>query len=111
MFFSLRSIIALIRKFDVYGRVNMLGADLLKYIQPQLAIRLYLYGMEFLDGRLCVVSSRVEDRASVEEEFKMSRFELMSTDMARQGVFEDTQMKVDIPGPFDSSVWDRLRLR
>ena len=101
----------MIREFDVHGGVDKLGANILKYSQPQISIRFSLYGQEMPDKRLCVAASRIEDQANVEEEFRLSKFELISTSLARQGVFKDTQMKVDVPGPFDPSAWDRVRLR
>ena len=101
----------MIREAEVRGGLDMLGTDLLKYIQPQFSIRFYLYGPEVLDGRLCVASSRVEDRVNVEEEFRLTRFELISGSLARQGVFKNTHMKVDVEGPFHSRAGHHLRLR
>ena len=101
----------MIREFDRHEGVDRLGANLLKYSQPQISIRFSLYGKEMPDRRLCVASSRIEDQTNVEEELRLSKFKLISTSLAKQGVFKDTQVKVDVPGPFDSSAWDHLRLR
>ena len=103
--------VAVIRESNLHGSVELIGLMLLKYIQPQVAIELSLYGQEIPDRKLCIVSSRMEDRANLEEEFRQNKFELISTSLARQGIFKDTQMKVKVQGPFDSSAWNHQRLR
>eukprot|EP00112_Aurelia_sp_Birch-Aquarium-sp1_P011201 Seg2359.4 transcript_id=Seg2359.4/GoldUCD/mRNA.D3Y31 product="hypothetical protein" protein_id=Seg2359.4/GoldUCD/D3Y31 len=105
-------VIAVICSTTAQTSESTLPRDILQYIQPQLEMRFYLYVKDVPDEGCCLACSRVEDRSIVDDKLMAMGYEMASENLAIQGVFENTEMRIDIRGnDIQLKSWNSPKMR
>ena len=61
-------------------------------------MRFYLYVKDVHDPDYCIACSCVENRSIVDEKLRPMGYEMVAENLAMQGVFENTEMRIDVGG-------------